>query len=236
MCDLALAAGLALSAAGAGVNSMESNSNERRQIEARNSAAEAEMLRQRRFADESQGTFRRSVDEQGPGADATRRTEAQGTRREFMAANAAPATNTGAPIAASAPPVVQSEIGRKVGQAIKGAARGGDRLANLSGYDDAALGGRFAMARANSELADTSSKAAGSAALLPLDLAAAENNSYREPSGIGDLLGLVGKGLTLGGATGWSPFGGGTGAVSAASVPGRLAARNPFWQFGASER
>ncbi len=222
MCDPTslMIGSMLVSAAGAGINSYESGQNQRRQIEARNAAAEAEAIRQRGFQDESQRTFQSSVAEQGPSAEAQRRGQGQESRREFMAAgSSAPQMTTGAPIAASAPPIVGSEIARKVAQAVGSANRGNVALANLTGYDDAMLGGRFAMARSNSQLADTGSKAAGSASLLPLELRAAENNAYRDPSGLGDLLGIVGKAGTFAGASGWSPFGGGAAGAPAGASP-----------------
>lgn len=236
MCDpVALTvASMALSAAGAGINSYESGQNERRQTSARNAAAEAEAIRQRRFADESQATFRRSVDEQSPEAAQQRVADAQTTGRQFMTETAAPAAVTGAPVQAGAPPIVRSEIARKVGQGIAQAGREGGRLADLTAYDTGGLGGRYAMARSNSALADTGSKAAGSAALLPLDLRAAENNAYRSPSGLGDILGIVGKGGTIAGAMGWNPaslFGGGAGAPANAGPtwgPYGVAGRRPY--------
>lgn len=240
MCDpLALTIGsMALSAVGSGINSYESGQNERRQVEARNAAAAAEAQRQRQFQDESQRTFQQSVADQAPEANAQRLAQAQETRRDFATAGGAqPLVQTGAPVAASAPPVVGGEIARKIAQAVGDANRSNVALSNLRGYDDAGQYGRFAMASANSSLADTASKAGGSASLLPLELRAAENNAYRSPSGIGDLFSALGKAGTVAGASGWSPFGGGgSGSVPAASVPGRLAARNPFWQFGSEVR
>ena len=85
--------------------------------------------------------------------------------------------------------------------------------------------------------------------VAPLEMDAAENNAYRNPSGIGDLLGLTGRGVTLAGATGWSPFGGdkptwlgtvlnhGRATANMGDWSNLGAARaNPFWQYGSLTR
>ena len=240
MCDPVTIGGMVLSAAGSAVNGMETANNQRRQSAARSAAAAAEYERQRRFSEEGRATFDQSVRDQGPDAARTRTQEGQAQRRQALtgAVDTSP-VNTGAPVEASAPNVVRSEIGRRVGDALGGARREATNLANLTGYDDGTQGGAFAMSRANNRLADTQSMAAGSAAIAPLEMEAAYNNAYRNPSGIGDLLGLAGRGVTLAGATGWNPFGRGAVAPSGPGLAASMAdptAANPFWRFGAMTR
>lgn len=237
MCDPVTFGGMVLSAAGSAVNGMETSNNQRRQESARSAAAAAEYARQQQYANEGRTVFDQSVRDQGPDAARARVQQGQETRRKVLTDAANAPVRTDGPVQASAPAVVQSEIGRKVADALLNAKNSATNLANLTGYDDGAQGGAIALGRSNSALADTQSKAAGSAMVAPLEMEAAYNNAYRNPSGIGDLLGLAGRGVTLAGATGWNPFKGsvGSGPGIAASMADRTAV-NPFWRFGSMTR
>ncbi len=203
MCDPLSAAGAVLSLAGTMVDSRAQQANQRRAIEARNSATAAEMARQDALKSEAAGYFDRAMKpmEQNVAEQQNRAT----TKRSARAADAITESKTYAPPTGNAPSVVKTEFARRSNDATKKALADSGRRADLEGFGDVMLGDAINRGRTRSSLGVTSDFAGRSASLLPMEIAAAERNAYKAPSGIGSLLRIGGMGAGLAGALGAGP-------------------------------
>lgn len=209
MClDPVTATGLALSLGGTVLGGMEQSKNTKRMVQARNDAAEAEMIRQRAFQDEAGSTFADTLGTFQPQRQAEALEQSQQKRTQQIQDR--PLSDAGSvPLAGSAPSVVRENLASTFGEANTRARNDATRLGRLSGYDDFLFGNNINLSRSGGRLGEISSFARGSAGLLPVEQQAAANNAYRAPSGFADLLQLAGTGVGLAGMTGWNPFGGG---------------------------
>ena len=201
MCDPVSIGALALGTAGTIMQGREQQANMRRAVGARNDAVNAEMIRQRGFADQGQESFGNTLDRFRQPRQEQALADAVTSRGEAMTRAAAPLPNY-APVAGSAPNIVRGEIERKTGQAGRAVASDARRLGDVRARDDVWQGNQFALEGGRNALNTTGSFARGSAALLPGDVRAAETNAYRPPSGLGQGLRLAGMAGGLAGAAG----------------------------------
>lgn len=212
---IALAAGLALSAAGAGMQ-MAGNA---RSKSAMNDAQNAELLRQKKFQQEADASFQQNVErsrrttaeaEQEAGAD---RRLAEAAALELTGAGmAAPIT---APASGSANPNSAAAAAQRSATATRAAGSAWSRLvgnakARLGGGDDWQLAQAIGNNRTNLDLGITANQARGSAALLPYEMEEAQHRGDAL-RGWGQLVGALGAVTGAYGAT--------AGAGAAAAAP-----------------
>lgn len=198
MCDpvsigLSLA-GAAASAAGQVISSSEANANASRAAKARNNAALAEVARQERFQQQAAPIQNTLVEEMSADKQKQNLTEAQTSRAG--SAGGAVSSSDYAPSAGSTS-MVGSEISRQMAKAVRDAKNTGAAQGRFAAYGDAGQKAGLAFDAGNSRLEAVNNASRGSARLLPIDQAAAENNAYKAPSGWGGGLRLLGTALSL---------------------------------------
>lgn len=213
MCDpvtlAVLAASTAMSAGGSFLNNKEETANQNRALEARKNAAEVERIRQKKFEDETTPLFTSELTNLSPDAQNAALATAQQERTGKTQAAVTTANEYAAP-ASGAPQVVNSEIGRRVGQALRGQTAEAGNLAKLNAWQDLDFANRLGLNATNRNLGTLNNFSANSLQLLPYEQEVAARNAYKPPSGFGDLLKLGGSALGL--ASGVGAFGGGAGA------------------------
>lgn len=188
--------GMGLSGAGAAYNGHQQSKNINRQIKAKNSAAEAEMIRQRGYADEASGVFDESLagfEKPNQNADLAMAKSKRGAKME----ESVTAGSEYAPTRGSAPSVVKGEVARKINQAMKSGKAGARRLGNVGAWGDAQFGNRVALGRSGGKLGEIGSNASRSGGLLAVEQQNAANNAYKNPGMFGDLLNVAGQGAQL---------------------------------------
>lgn len=223
MCDpvsigLALA-GAAASTGGQLIKGHEAADNNRRQIEARNAATNAELARQKGFQDQSGGIFDGILGKFAPGAQATGLTGNQAAATTAITGNQP--LNVGSILTKGAAPQAAAAEGKTVADAFNLNNARGTALGNLTGYTQQGLGDTLNLADSGRNLGVVSNLSNASASLTPLDREVASNNAYRPPSGLGDILGFVGNvasGYAGRGMPTTSIFGGGAPAVPKPNV------------------
>lgn len=218
MCSPTILASMAVSAVGQAYNARQMGKNQQRMQQARNEAALAEMSRQEGYQDEASGYFDESLgnwDEtkQDAGlADVER-------QRDTQIQEAIGAANQFAPTTGSAPDVVNTEIARKVNDAMKSGKKYAQGLARMGAFGDQQFGNNLFMAQQGGKLGEISTTANRSAELLPLEQQVAANNAYKQPNMFGDLLTMAGSAGSMYGMTGGDLFSGWGGSGSS---PGGL--------------
>lgn len=204
MCEPATLAGLALSAGGTFLQQREANKNASRVANAKNDAYEANIIRQKQYADEAGVAFNESTDNQGREAfDENQVSEADRVKQAFSSIKTTPDYNVG--LRASAPKNVVNSRERESDAASAETQRDVDNLAQLSGFQNALFNSgldRNEFARKFGNIQDTASR---DSRLLGLDINAAANNANKAPSLFPTLLKTAGQV---------------TSAVGAASTPG----------------
>jgi hypothetical protein len=227
MCEPTTIAGIAMSMAGAAYNSHQQSKNEKAMANARNSAAEAEDIRQRGYQEESDATFGDSLagfNKDDQEAAVTKKKEqrtAQIDRNvqndEYSGGGAAPA-------------VVKGEVARKINDAMKSGKSEAKNLANVGAWGDQQFGNKVALGRSSGILSETTDKARMSANLLPGDQRSAEHNASSTPNMFGDILQAAGQGTAMYGMAGndiFSGWGGGNPVVTPNAMPQPLALKKP---------
>jgi hypothetical protein len=202
MCD-PVSAGLVLSVGGSFLESREAEKNAKRVQNAKNNAYEANMIRQRQYADETGAAFGENINKQGrENFDDQKEAEADRVEQAFNSIRTTPTADTG--LVASTPKNVV--IARERANAEAGAETDRDvgNLANLTGYQGAMFNqglDRNEFARLFGNVRD---KASRDANLLGLDMQAAANNAQKGPSLFPTLMKTAGQGMSMFGAGGGS--------------------------------
>jgi hypothetical protein len=215
---VALVAGLALSAAGTGL----SMAGDAKSKSAMNDAQNAELLRQKGYQQEADAAFQGNLKKSGRDT-ADTETEQGATRRmaEFNRVNAA--AGTSAPLASE-----RAGGSSAAGAAARTAATTqasnsawskltGDARAKLGGADDWELNQGIRNNRAGQDLGIASSKARGSAAVLPVEMVAAQHKGDAL-RGWGQLASALGSVAGMYGATTAVSAAGQGGVASAGGV------------------
>jgi len=198
MCEpatIAVLAGAAISAAGTAYTTSEQKKGVKRQVDARNDAAEAEIGRQEQFSKQAQESFADTLDATGADAEARRRAEAEARRTDN--ANNTISTAFDAPLSQSANPIVAATLNQKIGEKHAQTQNHNALKARQASFGDALFGGSQRINTGAQQLGLINGKSAGSARLLGLEQQAA--GQQRGSSGIGDLLTGAGQvGLAAG--------------------------------------
>lgn len=194
-------ASTALSAGGAMLNQREEQKNQQRMMDAARGAAEAERIRQQGYQDQATPVFNQSLDANAKDKQLANLAADQAKRVEATKSNVSQSSEYNPPLA-SAPSVVNSEIGRKMAEALTKANTNATNKANLNAWGDLSLGNKLAFADSNNQLNTINNFSKGSLRLLPLEQKVAANNAWRPNSGFGDILSFGGKALGLAGGLG----------------------------------
>ena len=223
MCDPITLAGMALSAGGSLVSGREQAAAQQSAINAKNAALRAEMDRQKGFQDQAGRTFADTLGLFQPEAQVSQRADAIEARdAAVQPAVAAPIAPL--PISASAPKLVKDTVQASGDKATADASARAPALAGISGFGDLFFNNDQNLAKSGAHLATTSNLSSASRGVNSVEQSVAFQNALNKQGGIGELVGLLGKGLFLGGATG--SFGKLFGAGAPQSIlPGGLVAK-----------
>lgn len=193
MCDPLTIGSMAVGAAGSAYGGYEQNQNQKRMIEARNRATEAELARQRAYGDESRGVFNNVFAGFQPGSQAGALATEQGNAINSFNANTPGADLVGGVATGSGPRVVANAQANTIGNAFARAGRMNTAAGNLAGWDQRQFNNRIGLGRAGSQIGEVGdfSKVSGKVSKLEQD--AAYKNAFRPPSGIADLLKFAGR-------------------------------------------
>ena len=207
MCDPTIAAGMAMSGLGQAYNSRQMSKNQGRMVDARNAATAAEMARQEGYQEEGSGYFDESLanfekSKQDIGL------ANQGRVRGDKIEQSLSAANEYAPTTGSAPSVVNTEIARKINDAMKSGKKTARSLGNMGAFGDQQFNNKLALNNSNQNLSNLSNNANRSMGLLPLEQQVASSNASKSPNMIGDLLSMAGQGAAMYGMTGGDIFSG----------------------------
>ena len=223
MCDPTIAAGMAMSGLGQAYNSRQMSKNQGRMVDARNAATAAEMARQEGYQEEGSGYFDESLanfDKSKQDIGLANQGRVRGDKIEQQLS----ATNEYAPTTGSAPSVVNTEIARKINDAMKSGKKTARSLGNMGAFGDQQFNNRMALNNTNQTLGNLSNNANRSMSLLPLEQQVAANNASKSPNMIGDLLSMAGQGAAMYGMTGGDMFSGfgGSGLKGLGTSPGAV--------------
>lgn len=196
MClDPLTAVSLAASAAGAAINGSEAAANNKRMVEARNAATNAELTRQHGFQGQSGDIFSQALAKFGPQAAPALATNQDAATDKFMF-NAPTAAQVGSIGTAGGSAAGAANEGRTIADAFTSNAKSAENLGNLTGYDTTNFNHGIDLAGSGRGLGTISDLSGNSARVGALEADVNANNAYRQPSGLGDLLGFAG---TMGG-------------------------------------
>lgn len=215
---IALVAGLALSAAGTGMQ-MAGASKAR---SAMNETQSAELLRQRKFKGDADAAFQQNLDKSKRDTAETEQTAGANRRTNEYSKLEATGAGVAAPIATtasgSANPNSAAGAASRNRSVVKASGNAWSKLvdsarARLGGGDDWQLEQAIRNNRTGQDLAITSSNARSSAAILPYEMQAASHEGDAL-KGWGQLVGALGAVTGMAGATA------GTGAATAGTTAG----------------
>lgn len=212
----AIGGGGALSLIGEGLNTREANKNAKRQTSAYMQQQGLEDQRQAEYRARAQAGLQRALDQYGTGKQGASFADLLGKREAATAGNVTDATPGAVPIREDAPNVVKETLGKRLNTAVAEGREGAKRLAALGARDDQSFANKIGLSRSGEDIATASNFAAASAGINPVERAAAFRGAYRDPSGLGDLFKLFGRGSQLWGFMGTPGLGGG----GTATVPG----------------
>lgn len=224
MCDPVTAGFMAASALGTVIQGKEESKNAKRMAAARNDATLDNLRRVKLRQAEAEQVFDNTLPQVG--REQTDKTIADATTRRSDAV----AANVGqqgsyAPVASSAPTVVQGEIARKTADAIQRAQTQSMARGRLAASNDANQFAATTLSRSGNQLSDLGNMAQGTASLLPLEQQAAMNNANKGTSGFGEFLKMAG--MVGGAANSMGAFGGeGLFGAQAPTGLGKVAAQN----------
>ena len=202
MCDPVSATALALSAGGTFLQSREANKNAKRVQNAKNATLEAQMMKQRQFADQGGVAFRDNANNQSSGSfeDQKNKTIEQ-TKQAFNDIRVQPDYSmTGSLASTPKNVVIARQNANNDAAAITN--RDLEGSANLAGYGGALFNqdlGRSEFARLFGNIQD---RAGGQARLMPLEIQAAGNNASKNPSLLPVLMKTAGMAMGMVGAGG----------------------------------
>ena len=207
MCDATMIAGMAMSGLGQAYNSKQMAKNQKRMVGARNDAATAEFGRQDKYQNEAQGYFADSVDSFDKSTQDAGLEEQKQIRTEKLE-NSLAAPNEYAPTPSSSPSIVNTEIARKINDAMKSGKKTAQGLGNMGAWGDHQYNNQVALGNTDRFLGDVTTNANRSLGLLPLEQQVASSNASKSPNMIGDLLSMAGQGTAMYGMTGGDMFSG----------------------------
>ena len=174
---------------------------------ARNEAALAEMTRQEGYQEEASGYFDESLGGWDKAKQDAELADVERQRNVKIQQALGPA-NEYAPTSGSAPSVVNTEIARKVNDAMKSGKKTAQQLAKLGAWNDQQFNNQIFMGHQGGKLGEIGTTAGRSAQLLPLEQQTAANNAFQHPNMFGDLLKVAGTGGAMYGMTGGDIFSG----------------------------
>ncbi len=194
MCDPLTLGSMAVGALGSAITGSENSRNERRMIEARNAATNAELGRQEGYLGQSSGVFSDALNLFTPEAVNSRLATNKANAGSFITANAPMDVGT---IGTSwAPQGAAAGEARTIADVFAKGAERSANLGNLTGYDQFGFDNKVNLAGSGRKLDTISDLSGNSARVGALEQDIAPRNAYRPPSGLGDLLSIAG---TLGG-------------------------------------
>ena len=159
------------------------------QQQAQANALEAERERQQGIQKQSDTAIQQAVSQFDPGVQQQNLANAQAARTGAMTSAIQPVpTDNYQTTTASAPTEVKSDLGRQVAQALANAKTSATRQATLQGFGDATLQNNINLGHAGERVGQLARNSQSSAALVPLDLAAA-HSAGGDWAGAGDILG-----------------------------------------------
>lgn len=205
MCSPAIA-GMALGGVGQVVNGMEANANNRRIIEARNAATQAELKRQHEYQTQSGGIFDASLGNFAPAVQTQRLGDAQTADRGFLASNAPTADQVGNIGFGDAGAASKAAAAQSLAQIFAANAARSDALGKLSGWDTLGFENKVGLAGSGRSLGTISNLSSNSARVGDLEREVAAENAYRPPSGLGSIIGFAGNMLAGRGGTSMPTF------------------------------
>lgn len=203
MClDPASLISLGLGAAGQAISGSEAAANNKRMVEARNAATQAELDRQHAFQDQSTGVFNTALNTFSPDAQAASLAGNQGVARAFLASNGPTAANVGTIGIGPASAATGTNAARTIADAITKNTTNAENLGNLRGWDLTNQDNGITLAGSGRGIGTISDLAANSARVGQLEQTVNANNAYRPSSGLGDLLTFAGNYAAYKGGTG----------------------------------
>lgn len=211
MCNPAAALSIAASAGGQLINGMEASANNRRIIEARNAATQAELARQHGYQDQSGAIFDTQMGNWTPAVQGQRLNGAQTAATGFFNSTAPTAANVGTIGFNDAGAASKAAEAKSIADAFTAANTRTDALGKLSGWDQLGFDNKVSLAGSGRQLGTISDLSSNSARVGDFEREVNGMNAYRPPSGLGDLLGFAGN---LAGSGRLGGFGGGGGATS----------------------
>lgn len=214
---------MAVGAAGSALTGYEANKNQGDVIRARNAATEAELARQKVYGDKSRGVFDTTLSGFAPEAQTQQLADAQ-TRTGAAISSNAP-TNVGTISTGNGPAVVGDRESSTLAKVFERNAGLDASLGKLKGYDANSLENGLRLSQSGRDIDMIGDFAKTSAGVNAVEQRAAENNTRRPPSMLGQLLQTAGQVGSFYGGKGTSIF----------STPGRAAAPNfaPMTSAGA---
>lgn len=195
------AASILMSVAGSQYNAQQQAKNQNRAIGAKNDAVAASMQRQSELSREAAVPLDKAVSRfEGPVQTATQ-AGLQDKRASAMTGNL-DTKGYDAAAGAAQPSVVQTEIARKMGDALRAGRASAQRQAALQAFGDMGFENNLAFGTTRNALDLTSDKAAGVARLLPIQIQSGMQNSQKRIGPLGDILKAGGAALGMYGAAG----------------------------------
>ena len=211
MCDPLTATALTLSAGGSYLEQRDAKKNAKRVQNAKNSAYETGILRQRQYQDEAGQAFSENIDKQGrENFDEQKESEGQKFKQAFSDLRTTPDYNQG--LTASAPKNVVLARQSASDEATTETNRDLLGLANLQGYGGALFNQGLDRNQFGRMFGNIQDQASRDSNLINLDVQAAGNNANKAPSLFPTLLKTAGTALSIYGAANPGTVTGGTAA------------------------
>lgn len=221
MCDPLSIAGAALSIGGM----VAQNQGAKAAVSAREGVMNAEAARQAAIRDQQKATFDTSLNQLDQPAQQADLKKNQDARAAAVNSIVTP-TNPAVPVTGSAPTIVKSTIAKALSDALAYGKKQGIAQGNLAGYGDLNFDNGVNLARSGIRQAQLGNFSAGSSAVVPSELEAANRKGAGMRS-FGQVLSGAGQLAGLGGAMGMGPSWGSLFGPSEAQA-GRAALRvNP---------
>ena len=197
-----LAVGIAMAAASAAMQQRAAN----QQTDARNKALEAEFDRQEDFRGQAKQVFEAAASGQTRDVQDKALRDVEGERLATIEGNiqGGRGVDNFIPTSSSAPKVVQSEIGKRIGAALNEGKEQARRVAQLGAFGDQQFNNRVALGRSRGDLASLGSLDAGSANVLPFALNAANQKGHGARTAADILGGLSSAAFSGAGGGGFS--------------------------------
>ncbi len=223
-----LVGSMALSGAGAMMNSRAQQRNVDAAARARTFAMDQEMAKQKKFQEEAAAAFGDVQDRFDPKEQKQAQDTETAQRTDQLVSNIdrGPQAGAEAPISGNAPQVVQSSIAKAMADSVARSKGDAQRLGALLGSNGAMTGNKFALQGGARNLATINDFSQFSSSLFPTRLESATAMSQKPISPIGDLFQTAGALGSYGAGRGW--FNGLFGApAGAAGGIGRMGFASP---------